>query len=110
MPPDNSRPFVEPGVRTAVLGRAIRLDAAAGACAPPQVWRQAVKPLLAAIQLGGQERRPRLRPDQRELLVRDCLDDIARLEHVLGESFDDWRSATGRGSFKERSGRAPAGC
>ena len=34
--------------------------------------------------------------------MAECLDDIALLEQVLGESFEDWRSATGRGSFAER--------
>lgn len=105
VPPDNSRGFVEPGWRTRVLGPAIRLGATAGAFAPPQLWRDVSKPVVAALQHGGRERRPRLRPDQREALLGDCLDDIARLETVLGESFDDWRSSSGRGSFKERVSR-----
>ena len=41
-------------------------------------------------------------PEQRQRLLEPCLDDIALLETVLGESFADWRSSTGRGSFKER--------
>jgi hypothetical protein len=103
VPPDNSRPFVRPGVKAAVLGRAIRAGAAAGRLFPPQVWRQASRPLVAALQQGGLKQRPRLAPDQREGLIAECLDDIARLENVLGEPFDDWRSVTGRGSFAERS-------
>jgi hypothetical protein len=31
------------------------------------------------------------------------LDDITLLEQTLGESFEDWRSAAGRGSFAERT-------
>jgi hypothetical protein len=31
------------------------------------------------------------------------MDDIGLLEEVLGESFEDWRSSAGRGSFKERT-------
>ncbi len=102
VPPDNSRPFVRPGLRAAVLGRAIRAGAAAGRLFPPQVWRQASRPLVAALQHGGPTQRPRLAPEQRERLVAEGLDDIARLEEVLGESFADWRSVTGRGSFAER--------
>jgi hypothetical protein len=102
VPPDNSRPFVEEGWRTTVLGRAIRLGAAAGSFAPPQVWRRASKPLVAALQHGGTSRRPQLAPSQRQALLEPCLDDIALLERVLGESFQDWRSGTGRGSFHER--------
>jgi hypothetical protein len=86
-----------------VLGRAIRTGAAAGQLLPPQVWRQASRPLVAALQQSGLKQRPRLAPEQREGLVAECLDDIARLEQVLGQSFDDWRSVTGRGSFAERS-------
>jgi Sulfotransferase family len=102
IPHDNSRPFVRPGVRTAVLGRVIRAGAGAGAYAPPQVWRRGVRPLLTALQYGGAEQRPRLDPEQRTTLLESCHDDIDRLEEVLGESFQDWRSASGRGSFKER--------
>jgi len=102
VPPDNSRPFVSDGWRTSVLGRAIRLGASAGSVVPPELWRSASKPLVAALQRGGHEQRPKLSSDQRSALLAECLDDIALLESVLGESFDDWRSTSGRGSFAER--------
>ena len=103
VPADNSRPFVAPGRRAQVLGRVIRAGAAAGSLAPPQVWRSASRPLVALLQRGGSPQRPRLDPEQRAALVADHLDDISVLETVLGESFDDWRSPTGRGSFTERA-------
>ena len=103
VPPDNSRPFVRPGLRTAALGRAVRLGARAGAHVRPEIWRQAVKPFYRALQHNGPRQRPKLPPEVRAELVTDCLDDIALLEDVLHESFDDWRSATGRGSFRERT-------
>jgi hypothetical protein len=106
VPPDNSRPFVEPGLKAAVLGRAVRAGAVVGSYVRPELWRQGVKPLYWALQLGGPERRPKLAPEVRAELVKDCLDDIGLLEEVLGESFEDWRSSTGRGSFRERSGGA----
>jgi hypothetical protein len=106
VPPDNSRGFVVPGVRTAVLGSVIRAGALAGAYAPPQVWRRASRPLIGALQHGGQEHRPRLSTEQRAELLDDCADDITTLESVLGETFDDWRSPAGRGSFRERQSRA----
>lgn len=102
MPPENSRPFVQPGIRSALLGRAIRAGAVAGNYFRPQVWRRASKPLVSALQLGGPRQRPKLGIEQRSALLGDCADDIAILEQVLGESFDDWRSAAGRGSFAER--------
>jgi hypothetical protein len=102
VPPDNSRGFVRPGLRTEVLSRAVRLGAAAGAYAPPQVWRRASRPLTRALQHGGPDRRPRLSPEQRGELLSSCTEDIAVLEEVLGQSFDDWRSVEGRGSFTER--------
>src|SRR5215211_1015158 len=103
IPPDNARPFVKPGVRASVLGRVIRGGAAAARYAPPQVWRWASKPLVSLLQHGRPSRRPRLAPDQRMALLGDCADDIAILDQTLGESFEDWRSAAGRGSFAERT-------
>ena len=104
MPPDNSRPFVRPGLKTSVLGRVIRAGATAGQLFPPQIWRQASRPLVAALQQGGSRQRPPLATEQRSALLTECLDDIARLEQVLGQSFEDWRSVTGRGSYSERKG------
>ncbi|SDV04484.1 Sulfotransferase family protein [Microlunatus sagamiharensis] len=101
--PDNSRGFVRPRLRTEILARAVRLGAAAGAYAPPQVWRRASRPLIRALQAGGPDRRPRLTPAQRGELLDGCTDDIGLLEEVLGQSFDDWRSVEGRGSFTERT-------
>jgi Sulfotransferase family len=102
IPPDNARPFVEPGLRASVLGRVIRAGASGASYAPPQVWRRASKPLVGLLQRGGPIQRPKLAPEQRMALLGDCLDDIALLEQTLGESFEDWRSAAGRGSFAER--------
>jgi hypothetical protein len=102
VPPDNTRPFVAPGLRTSVIGRAIRAGSAAGRLFPPQVWRRASEPLLAALQFRGPMQRPKLRVEQRSSLLGDCADDIELLEQLLGESFQDWHSATGRGSFAER--------
>lgn len=106
IPPDNSRGFVEPGLRTQVLGRAVRAGAWAGRYAPPEIWRQVSRPLVAALQHGGPERRPKLTAEQRTELLSECQHDIALLEGVLGESFEDWRSAAGRGSFKERAAQS----
>ena len=104
VPPDNSRPFVAPGLRTSVIGRAIRAGSAAGRLFPPRVWRRASQPLLGALQFRGTMQRPKLGVEQRSSLLGDCADDIALLEQVLGESFQDWRSTAGRGSFAERVG------
>jgi hypothetical protein len=103
IPPDNARPFVEPGLRTSILGGMIRAGAAAGSYAPPQVWRRASQPLLKLLRHGGSTQRPKLAPEQRTALLGDCLDDIALLEETLGQSFEDWRSDAGRGSFAERT-------
>jgi hypothetical protein len=103
IPPDNARPFVEPGLRTSVLGHVIRAGVTAASYTPPQVWRRASKPLVSLLQHGGPSQRPKLAPEQRTALLGDCLDDIALLEQTLGESFEDWRSGAGRGSFAERT-------
>jgi hypothetical protein len=102
IPPDNSRPFVAPGLRPQLLGPVIRAGAAAGQFLPPQVWRRASRPLLSALQRGGDAHRPRLSVEQRSTLLQGCDDDITILEELLEESFADWRSPTGRGSFAQR--------
>jgi hypothetical protein len=58
---------------------------------------------MSLLQHGGHTQRPKLAAEQRMALLGDCLDDIALLEETLGESFEDWRSAAGRGSFAERT-------
>ena len=103
VPPDNSRGFVHAGPRTQVLSTVIRAGAAAGSLVPPQLWRRASRPLVVALQRGGPAQRPRLSADQRSELLADVADDIGLLEEVLGESFADWRSVSGRGSFRERT-------
>jgi len=55
------------------------------------------------LQHGGASHRPKLAVEQRTALLNGVEDDIGTLERVLGESFDDWRSAGGRGSFAERT-------
>jgi hypothetical protein len=102
IPPDNARPYVQPGARASVLGRVIRAGAGAGTYLSPHVWRRASKPLVSLLQHGGATQRPRLAPEQRTALLGDCVDDIALLEQTLSESFEDWRSDAGRGSFVER--------
>ena len=103
IPPDIARPFVEPGLRASVLGPVIRAGAAAAGYAPPEVWRRVSKPLVGILQHGGPRQRPKLAPEQRTALLGDCVDDIKLLEQTLTESFEDWRSATGRGSYAERT-------
>ncbi len=99
--PDNVHPYVAPGPRAAVLGAAIRTGAALGSFAPPQVWRRVEAPLRSALHRGGR-RRPTLSVEQRRAALAGFLDDIALLEDVLGQSFDDWRADAGRGEFSQR--------
>lgn len=99
--PDNVHPYVEPGLRSSVLGRVIRAGAAAGSFAPPKVWRRVERPLRSALHSGG-GRRPPLSVDQRRDAVSRFVDDIGLLEEVTGESFADWRADAGRGEFSQR--------
>lgn len=99
--PDNVRPYVSPGQRTKMLGATIRAGAAAGAFAPPRVWRRVEAPLRSALHRGGGHR-PTLTVDQRRDALSRFLDDIGLLEEVAGRSFDDWRADAGRGEFSRR--------
>lgn len=99
--PDNVHPYVSPGLRAKLLGTAIRSGAAAGAFAPPQLWRRVEAPLRSRMHKGG-GRRPSLSVEQRRQALAGFLDDIALLEDVTRSSFDDWRGDAGRGEFSQR--------
>lgn len=99
--PDNVHPYVAPGVRSRVLGATIRTGAAAGAFAPPAVWRRIEAPLRSALHAGG-GRRPSLTVEQRRAALAGFEADISLLENVLGSSFQDWRGDAGRGEFTQR--------
>ncbi len=99
--PENTRSFARPGWRSDVLGPIVRAGAAAGAYAPPHVWRIASVPLTRALQYRGGAR-PKLDVDQRRELVAYFADDIDLLSSVTGRSFDDWLSDSARGDFATR--------
>jgi hypothetical protein len=101
--PENVKPHVADTPRYRALSRAARAGAALGAYAPPQVWRQLSRPMLAALH-AGRAPRPQLPVEVRREVLAPLLDDIALLEEVTGESFADWRADTGRGDFRSRSG------
>ena len=59
IPRDNSRSFVEPGSRPAVLGPAVRAGAAARRSSRrPQVWRRASQPLVRAAAAAAGDATP----------------------------------------------------
>jgi hypothetical protein len=102
IPKDNSRVFVHDGVRARTVGPVIRAGAAVGQFLPPKVWRTVSKPLISQLHRGGDPSRPKLTPEQRELLLAPHLQDIALLEEITGESFDQWRTYRDGGSFESR--------
>ena len=104
IPSDNSRVFVRDGVRARTVGPVIRAGAAVGQFLPPQVWRTVSKPLVSQLHRGGDQSRPRLTPEQRAALLAPHLEDIALLEEITGESFDQWRTYRDGGSFQTRRG------
>jgi len=104
IPSDNSRVFVRDGVRARTVGPVIRAGAAVGAFLPPKVWRTISKPLISQLHKGGDSARPKLTPEQRELLVAPHRADIELLEQVTGESFEDWKGYRDGGSFESRKG------
>ena len=105
VPPENVKPYVADGARYRALCRAVRAGAALGAYAPPQVWRQVSRPLIAALH-AGRSPRPAVPVEVRREVLAPLLPDIALLEELTGESFADWRSDTGRGDFRSRSARS----
>ena len=100
--PENVKPFVADTPRYRLLARVTRAGAALGAFAPPQVWRQASRPLIAALH-AGRTPRPPLPVEVRREVLDPLLPDIELLEELTGESFADWKGDTGRGDFRSRS-------
>jgi sulfotransferase family protein len=103
VPPENVKPHVADTRRYRALARVTRAGAALGAAVPPQVWRQASRPLLAAMH-AGRVSRPPMPVEVRREVLEPLLEDIALLEDLTGESFADWKGDTGRGDFRSRSG------
>ena len=58
-------------------------------------------PLLKELHRGGVHR-PVLTAGERHHVLGPLLEDIALLERVTGESFEDWKSESSRGSFRSR--------
>ncbi|MGY1592173.1 sulfotransferase [Geodermatophilus sp. SYSU D00708] len=100
--PENVKPYVADTPRYRALARVARVGAALGAYAPPQVWRQVSRPLIAALH-AGRAPRPDMPVEVRREVLGPLLDDIALLEELTGESFADWKGDTGRGDFRSRS-------
>jgi Sulfotransferase family len=98
--PANSHPYVTPSSQARALAKVVRAGAALGAYAPPQVWRQVSRPLLAALQR-GHARRPVLDANLRLELVESYREDNALLSSVTGRSFADWLGTTSRGQFAD---------
>ena len=84
-----------------ILQATVRAGAVAGAHLRPTVWRQAQRPLLAALHQGG-GRRPALPVEQRKTLLPYFADDNALLGRLTGIDYSDWMNDKGRGAFTER--------
>nr|WP_221203176.1 sulfotransferase [Modestobacter versicolor] len=104
--PENVKPHVPDSPRYRLLARVTRAGAALGAYAPPQVWRQASRPLLAALH-AGRAPRPPLPVEVRREVLAPLLPDIELLEELTGEGFADWKGDTGRGDFRSAAPPAP---
>jgi hypothetical protein len=102
VPSDNSRPFVEDGHRVRVVAPVIRTGARMGAWFPPHVWRRVSRPLIGQLHNGGKPARPKLSPEQRASLLHPFLPDIALLEQITGESFEQWRLHRDGDTFHSR--------
>ena len=84
-----------------VLQKIMRAGAVAGSWAPPKIWRQVQRPLLAALHRGRLQR-PKLAVEDRRRLLPYFAEDARLLESLTGTSFADWQNEVGRGAFSER--------
>jgi hypothetical protein len=106
VPRDNSRRFVQNSPRTRAIGSVIRTGATVGQFFPPGVWRRISRPLVDQLQRGGDEARPKLTPQQRAILLEPHLPDIALLEQLTGESFEEWKGYRDGSTFESRRATA----
>ncbi|WP_375501696.1 sulfotransferase [uncultured Jatrophihabitans sp.] len=107
IPGSNVTAWAGHGAVNSGLRMLVRGGASLGRHVDPRVWRQAQRPLLAALQRGPSQR-PKLDVAVRRELVARVRDDVALLEDVLGRSFQDWLGDAGRGTFAVRSSLAPS--
>jgi hypothetical protein len=103
IPRDNSRSYVAPGWRPAMLGPVVRAGAHLGQFVPPQLWRRASGPVVRRLSGRTEADRPHLTAEQRERLVPAFVADIDLLSALTGEDFADWQSEQSRGSFAQRT-------
>jgi hypothetical protein len=108
IPRSNMSAWAAPTPVNHALRVTMRAGAVLGSYVPPQYWRQAQKPLLAALHRGDAHR-PSLPVEVRRALVARFTDDVAVLEAMLGRSFQDWLGDSGLGTFAVRSSLAPSG-
>ena len=101
VPGSNVKQWSPDTTANSLLRRLVRLGAAAGAYAPPQVWRRAQQPLLDVLQRGGADR-PGLSREDREAFLGHFRDDVHLLSDLLDEDYTDWLSPTGRGTYTVR--------
>jgi Sulfotransferase family len=107
IPPSNTSAWAGPGKVNDSLRLAMQAGAVAGGYLPPQWWRLAQRPLLAALHRGT-GLRPALAAEVRRGLVGGFRADVALLERLLGESFQDWLGESGRGAYAVRKSLAPS--
>ena len=105
IPPANVSHWVADTTVNRALRLAVQAGAAAGAFAPPRIWRQAQRPLLAALHRGN-TRRPALSAQARAGLLPYFVQDNALLNRVTGQDYSDWLSPAGRGAYQDRAGSA----
>jgi hypothetical protein len=108
IPSSNVSNWADDGAVNTVLRHLVRAGAHLGSFVPPQVWRQASRPLLGALHR-GHPNRPKLAVDDRRALVSHFADDVALLESLTGRDFQDWLGDADRGTYAVRRSLAPSG-
>lgn len=103
VPPDNVKPYVPDTARYRgrCPARPGSAPARARCCRRGCGGRRAAR--CSPRCTPSAPRRPTLPVEVRRAVLEPLLPDIALLEELTGESFDDWRSDVGRGDFRSRT-------
>jgi hypothetical protein len=106
-PSENVSVFADDTPLNTGIRALVRTGAAVGAAFPPQVWRRASRPLIAALKHRAVPR-PELSRSDRALLASQFAEDIAWLTELTGDDYSDWLTHRTGTSYTARAGLGPS--
>jgi hypothetical protein len=105
IPMENTPAYVADAFRPRRSGRVMRIGSNVGALLPPEMRREVSEPIVHELQRNTRPR-PRITPEDRQMLVAGFEEDIRLLERFTRLDFSDWLTAESSVAIRSRIGRA----